>query len=100
MSHDPTIRGNVKYICGTAEDLVRTEDEAFDALVCSEVLEHVSHKENFIKTCAELVKVNTRLQLLFSIKMLLIFMKNKMNFNKISEIDSNFTAIFTLSAHV
>ncbi|XP_030851171.1 ubiquinone biosynthesis O-methyltransferase, mitochondrial [Strongylocentrotus purpuratus] len=56
VSHDPTIRGNVKYICGTAEDLVRTEDEAFDALVCSEVLEHVSHKENFIKTCAELVK--------------------------------------------
>nr|XP_054753876.1 ubiquinone biosynthesis O-methyltransferase, mitochondrial-like [Lytechinus pictus] len=56
LSHDPTIRGNVKYICGTAEDLVRTENETFDAVVCSEVLEHVSQKEDFIKTCAELVK--------------------------------------------
>ncbi|XP_071493958.1 ubiquinone biosynthesis O-methyltransferase-like [Diadema antillarum] len=56
LSHDPTIRGNIKYICGTAQDLIGTESEKFDAVVASEVIEHVTMKDDFIKTCADLVK--------------------------------------------
>ena len=63
LSHDPTIRNNVKYICGTAEDLVGTESEMFDAVVCSEVLEHVTNKEDFIATCVSLVKVYKEFEL-------------------------------------
>ena len=39
------------------EDLVPTEYEEFDAVVASEVIEHVNHLESFIESCCKLVKV-------------------------------------------
>ena len=42
----------------TAEDLVDQSD-GFDAVVASEVIEHVGNQEFFVETCAQLTKVNT-----------------------------------------
>ena len=56
-SHDPAIRGHLKYIHGTAEDLVGTESGTFDVVVASEVLEHVSDVEQVVSTCVDLAKV-------------------------------------------
>lgn len=55
-SHDPAIRGHLKYIHGTAEDLVGTESGTFDVVVASEVLEHVSDVEQVVSTCVDLAK--------------------------------------------
>lgn len=41
----------------TAEDLVNQSD-GFDAVVASEVIEHVGNQEFFVETCAQLAKVN------------------------------------------
>ena len=52
------------YIChitGSVEDLVATEQETFDAVIASEVVEHVPDLFTFIKACCDLVKVNSNL---------------------------------------
>lgn len=41
----------------TVENYVKNHREAYDALVCSEVIEHVEHPEFFVAKCVELVKV-------------------------------------------
>lgn len=43
---------------GTVEDLVRTESEKFDAVVASEVVEHVPDLFSFMTSCCNLVKVS------------------------------------------
>ena len=45
---------------GSVEDLVNTENEMFDAVVASEVVEHVSDYVSFVEACCSLVKVNIR----------------------------------------
>ena len=45
------------YIVGSVEDLVPTEAEQFDAVVSSEVIEHVADLKQFIDSCCKLVKV-------------------------------------------
>ncbi len=55
--HDPDVRERVNYRCTTAEDLV-DESDGFDAVVASEVIEHVGNQEFFVETCAQLTKVN------------------------------------------
>ena len=54
--HDPAVREGVNYRCMTAEDLV-DEENVFDAVVASEVIEHVGDQEFFVETCAQLTKV-------------------------------------------
>ena len=44
---------------GSVEDLVRTEAEMFDAVVSSEVIEHVSDVKTFVESCCKLVKVKS-----------------------------------------
>ena len=56
-SHDPGIRARIKYIHGTAEDLLVTEAGMFDVVVASEVVEHVGDAEQLVSTCVDLVKV-------------------------------------------
>ena len=46
---------SIAYRCATAEDLVR-EGCVFDAVLASEVLEHVPDIESFLKTCRALLK--------------------------------------------
>ena len=46
-------------ILGSVEDLVGTEAEMFDAVVSSEVIEHVSDVKTFVESCCKLVKVKS-----------------------------------------
>lgn len=56
LQEDPAILPRVKYITGSVEDLVPTEHEEFDAVVASEVIEHINNLESFIESCCKLVK--------------------------------------------
>lgn len=56
LEEDPVIVPRVKYITGSVEDLVPTEAEQFDAVVSSEVIEHVADLKQFIDSCCKLVK--------------------------------------------
>lgn len=46
-----------RYVCGTVEEHAEVAKEQYDAVVASEVLEHVNHPDLFIQTCAQIVKV-------------------------------------------
>ena len=54
--HDPEVSERVNYKCMTAEDLVG-QSEGFDAVVASEVIEHVGNQDFFVEACAQLTKV-------------------------------------------
>lgn len=54
--HDPRVQQNVKYVYGTIEDHAEIIDEKYDAVVASEVLEHVDAIGLFINTCANIIK--------------------------------------------
>ncbi|XP_048768206.1 ubiquinone biosynthesis O-methyltransferase, mitochondrial-like isoform X2 [Ostrea edulis] len=56
LEEDPGIRGSVKYIQATVEDLVGTNEEAFDAVVASEVVEHVLNIDTFLTSCCKIIK--------------------------------------------
>jgi 2-polyprenyl-6-hydroxyphenyl methylase/3-demethylubiquinone-9 3-methyltransferase len=47
----------IDYRANSAEDLVKN-GEKFDVVLALEIIEHVADVENFIKSCAELVKPN------------------------------------------
>ncbi|XP_033635143.1 ubiquinone biosynthesis O-methyltransferase, mitochondrial-like isoform X1 [Asterias rubens] len=55
-SHDPLLHRGLRYMCITAEELLETERGVFDAVVASEVLEHVSDVEGLVATCSQLTK--------------------------------------------
>ena len=57
LMEDPIIVERVKYIHGAVEDLVMTKEGRFDAVVASEVVEHVSDIDMFISSCCKLLKV-------------------------------------------
>ncbi|XP_077977280.1 ubiquinone biosynthesis O-methyltransferase, mitochondrial-like [Glandiceps talaboti] len=54
--HDPLVTQNVKYVCGAIEDLLATEMENYDAVVASEVLEHIVDLRSFVEVCCDMVK--------------------------------------------
>lgn len=56
LQEDPKLLCRVKYIAGSVEDLVATEEEKFDAVVASEVVEHVADLITFTEACCKLIK--------------------------------------------
>lgn len=54
---DSEITNNLEYICGTVEDLCK-QNKKYDAVVCSEVIEHVNRPDVFVKYCVDLVENN------------------------------------------
>ena len=54
---DPRLSSNLSYRHATAEDLV-AEKSQFDVVCSLEVLEHVANPADFLKSCADLVKVS------------------------------------------
>ncbi|XP_060607097.1 ubiquinone biosynthesis O-methyltransferase, mitochondrial-like [Ruditapes philippinarum] len=56
LEEDPNLLPKIKYITGSVEDLVSTESEMFDAVVASEVVEHVADYVHFVESCCALVK--------------------------------------------
>ncbi|XP_011648351.1 ubiquinone biosynthesis O-methyltransferase, mitochondrial-like [Pogonomyrmex barbatus] len=53
---DPNISGKVNYIKTTVEDYSQKQEGLYDAVVASEVLEHISNQELFLKECAKIIK--------------------------------------------
>ncbi|KAL6259244.1 hypothetical protein P5V15_009163 [Pogonomyrmex californicus] len=53
---DPNISGKVNYIKTTVEDYSQKQEGLYDAVVASEVLEHISNQELFLKECAKITK--------------------------------------------
>ncbi|XP_011056599.1 PREDICTED: hexaprenyldihydroxybenzoate methyltransferase, mitochondrial-like [Acromyrmex echinatior] len=53
---DPNILERVNYIQTTVEDFSQKERESYDAVVASEVLEHVADVQLFLKKCVEILK--------------------------------------------
>ncbi|KAF6205439.1 hypothetical protein GE061_019611 [Apolygus lucorum] len=43
--------GTLRFECGTIEDHSAANHEQYDAIICSEVIEHVSAKDSFINSC-------------------------------------------------
>ena len=60
LSHEPSIAHKVKYIEATVEDLVEAGEKSFDAVVASEVLEHVAEPAAFVQSCCKVLKVRCR----------------------------------------
>lgn len=56
-AEDPTVSGKIKYICESIEDHANNNKEKYDAVVASEVIEHVSSKDAFMEACANVLKV-------------------------------------------
>ena len=54
---DANVAENVEYMCSTVEDMVDDYRGSFDAVIASEVIEHVNNQPHFIKSCSELIKV-------------------------------------------
>jgi polyprenyldihydroxybenzoate methyltransferase/3-demethylubiquinol 3-O-methyltransferase len=54
----PSLSPNLRYLHTTVEDHVKENSEKYDALVCSEVIEHVDNQKFFVEQCVKLVKPN------------------------------------------
>lgn len=57
-SRNPTISNRIMYKCSSLEDLMDTEQVKYDAIVASEVIEHIKNLDQFLLCCVELVKEN------------------------------------------
>ncbi|KAK6636776.1 hypothetical protein RUM43_010439 [Polyplax serrata] len=55
-AEDPTVSGKIKYLCESVEDHANTNKEKYDAVVASEVIEHVTSKELFLESCSNVLK--------------------------------------------
>ncbi|XP_060761266.1 ubiquinone biosynthesis O-methyltransferase, mitochondrial [Neoarius graeffei] len=57
-SLDPALRGRVRYRACTLEELAEEDgnEEAFDAIVASEVLEHLADLDTFLDCCYHMLK--------------------------------------------
>ncbi|XP_076757282.1 ubiquinone biosynthesis protein COQ3, mitochondrial [Xylocopa sonorina] len=53
---DASITERLNYTQGAIEEFVENNKEKFDAVVASEVIEHVNNKEIFLKHCIETLK--------------------------------------------
>jgi polyprenyldihydroxybenzoate methyltransferase/3-demethylubiquinol 3-O-methyltransferase len=54
---DPSVSDSITYVCGTIEGHANEHKEFYDAVVASEVLEHVVHKDLFLDGCVSSLKV-------------------------------------------
>jgi polyprenyldihydroxybenzoate methyltransferase/3-demethylubiquinol 3-O-methyltransferase len=57
---DPTVSNSITYICSTIEEYAKEHKNCYDAVVASEVLEHVTHKDLFLEACVSTLKVRHR----------------------------------------
>ncbi|KAJ9596864.1 hypothetical protein L9F63_012120, partial [Diploptera punctata] len=55
-SQDPTLSDRLTYVCQTVEEHVTERKDYYDAIVASEVLEHVSQKELFLSSSVTSMK--------------------------------------------
>ncbi|CAG2059650.1 unnamed protein product [Timema podura] len=62
-SKDPEIASRLTYIHNTIEEHTSTHHEFYNAVIASEVLEHVTEKNLFVEACSSALKVNECLKL-------------------------------------
>jgi len=55
---DSSLEGNLNYICTTVEEHVETVSDEYDAVVASEVIEHVDNPQTFLSKCSEVLKAD------------------------------------------
>ncbi|KAG7210307.1 hypothetical protein KM043_011848 [Ampulex compressa] len=55
-SLDSNLLERLHYVCSTIEEHATTHGEAYDAVVASEVLEHVADREMFLESCTKILK--------------------------------------------
>ena len=55
---DPSLVNNLNYICITVEEHVVVVGDEYDAIVASEVIEHVDNPEMFVRKCSQVLKVD------------------------------------------
>ena len=55
---DPVVARNVRYRACTVESLVEQEAESYDAVVASEIIEHVADAKLFVSACCKLLRVS------------------------------------------
>lgn len=53
---DPGIEDRLNYLCTTVEEFRERDGDKYDAVVASEVIEHVDNPNIFVNNCAELLK--------------------------------------------
>lgn len=56
-SFDPVLEKRIEYRACSLEEIVEETAETFDAVVASEVIEHVIDLETFIQCCYQVLKV-------------------------------------------
>jgi 2-polyprenyl-3-methyl-5-hydroxy-6-metoxy-1,4-benzoquinol methylase len=54
---DPSVSNSITYICRTVEQHAKEHKDFYDAVVATEVLEHVNHKDLFLEACISTLKV-------------------------------------------
>jgi polyprenyldihydroxybenzoate methyltransferase/3-demethylubiquinol 3-O-methyltransferase len=54
---DPGISNSITYVCRTIEEHANDHKDFYDAVVASEVLEHVIQKNLFLEACVSTLKV-------------------------------------------
>jgi len=57
LEFDPSLTNNLKYICTTVEEHVESVSDEYDAIVASEVIEHVDNPEVFVRKCCQVLKL-------------------------------------------
>ena len=58
LIHDHAIKDKVKYVNTTVEEIAQTQAGKFDAVVASEVLEHVADANTLVSCACQLVRVS------------------------------------------
>lgn len=56
-SFDPVLDKRIEYRACSLEEIVEETTETFDAVIASEVVEHVIDLETFIQCCCQVLKV-------------------------------------------
>jgi polyprenyldihydroxybenzoate methyltransferase/3-demethylubiquinol 3-O-methyltransferase len=54
---DPNISNSITYICRTIDEHAKEHKDCYDAVVATEVLEHVINKDVFLEACISTLKV-------------------------------------------
>lgn len=52
----PELRGRIEYLCGSLSDVKQKYSNKFDAVIASEVLEHVTDRVAFVEQCVTVAK--------------------------------------------
>lgn len=58
IQYSPALRERLQYHNKSIEEFVETSHQSFDAIVASEVVEHIHDLNSFFKNCAKILKPN------------------------------------------